>query len=142
MTVQVDRSIEVAASPEAVWQFIADPANRAQAVSVVTDYEIGDAEGRRATWEVELPIPFVDRTVSVHTQDTERDPPNHVQFVGRSKAMRVEGTHTIEATESGSRLENEFVVDGRLPGIERYFVRNLDSELTNIETALRDALQE
>lgn len=141
MSVQVERTIEIAASPQAVWEFISDPSNRARAVSVVDDYEIDDNAGTTATWEVALPIPFVNKTVSVHTQDTDRDPPQYVRFIGRSKAMRVEGEHTIEQIASGSRLINELTVDGRLPGIEQYFLRNLDSELSNIETALRNALE-
>ncbi|QZA89252.1 SRPBCC family protein [Salinarchaeum sp. IM2453] len=142
MTVRVDRTIEVNASPEDVWEFISDPAKRAQAVSVVSDYELKDEDGTAATWYVEIPIPFVNRTVSVHTEDTERNPPHFVRFVGRSKAMRVEGEHTIEKTENGAQLTNEFVVDGRLPGIEQYFVRNLDTELQNLETELRAALKQ
>ena len=50
------------------------------------------------------------------------------------------GEHTIEATETGSRLVNEFVVDGRVPGVERFFKRNLDGEMENLERALRRAV--
>ncbi|MFB6255991.1 MAG: polyketide cyclase, partial [Haloplanus sp.] len=35
------------------------------------------------------------------------------------------------------RLHNEFVVDGRLPGVERFFKKRLDTELDNLESALR-----
>jgi hypothetical protein len=54
--------------------------------------------------------------------------------------MRVVGEHTVEPSEDGCRLVNEFVVDGKLPGVERFFRRELDSELDNLEAALRDAL--
>lgn len=124
--------------PEAVWEFIADPASRARAISVVDHYE---ADGRAGTWHVRLPIPMLNATVAVRTRDVERDPPNYVKFVGRSSAFRVTGEHTIEATDTGSRLVNEFVVEGKLPGVERFFERNLDAELDNLERALRQALE-
>ena len=138
MTVRVRRSFEFAAPVERVWEFIADPAKRAAAISVVDDF---DTDGdRRATWYVSLPIPFVDSTLAVQTVDVERDPPTHVKFVGRGRAFRVTGEHTIEATDEGCRLHNEFVVDGRLPGVERFFKHNLDGELGNLESALRREL--
>lgn len=134
MTVRVERVSEVAAPPERVWEFIADPAQRARAISVVADYTLHD-DG--ATWKIELPIPLVRQTIDVETQDTERDPPRFVKFVGRSRFMRVLGEHEIEATEGGSRVTSRFVVDGRLPGIEGYFRTNLDRELDNLDAALR-----
>lgn len=137
MTVRVRRELEFDASPEEVWEFISDPASRARAISVVERY---DADGRSGTWHVRLPIPLLNATVDVRTRDVERDPPNYVKFEGRSSAFRVTGEHTIEATDGGSRLVNEFVVDGKLPGVERFFQRNLDEELDNLEDALRDAL--
>ena len=141
MTVRVDRSFDVAASPERVWEFIADPANRAQAISVVETYTVEDREGRRVTWQVSLPIPLVRRTVRVDTEDVTRRPPEYVKFVGKSKVMRVTGEHEIVATDDGARLENHFVVDGKLPGVEKFFKRNLDSELENLRRALERDLQ-
>jgi carbon monoxide dehydrogenase subunit G len=135
MTVRVSRTYEFEAPAERVWSFIADPARRADAISVVDSYEL-DGEGG-ATWQVRLPIPVVDSTVSVETREVERDPPHHVAFVGRSRVMRVRGEHTVEETATGARLVNEFVVDGRLPGVERFFRRRLDDELDNLEVALR-----
>lgn len=135
MTVRVERSFEVPVSPERVWEFIADPANRARAISVVSDYRLHDDAGRRATWEVELPIPLIRRTVSVETEDVTRTPPTYVKFVGRSKAMDVTGEHEIVEIDDGTRLVNRFVVDGRLPGVERFFKRNLDAEIENLRRA-------
>ncbi|WP_255169908.1 SRPBCC family protein [Natrononativus amylolyticus] len=136
MTVRVERSFELSAPPERVWSFIAEPENRARAISVVSDFTIDDPEGRHATWHVELPIPFVSKTVPVDTEDVIRRPPEYVKFVGRSKAMTVTGEHEVVETESGSRLENRFVVDGRVPGVEKFFKRNLDGELENLRRAL------
>ncbi|MFA9415243.1 SRPBCC family protein [Natrinema sp. HArc-T2] len=141
MTVRVDRSFDVAASPERVWEFIADPANRARAISVVETYTVEDQEGRRVTWQVSLPIPLIRKTVRVDTEDVTRRPPEYVKFVGKSKVMRVTGEHTIVETDAGSRLENHFVVDGKLPGVEKFFKRNLDSELENLRRALERDLQ-
>lgn len=137
MTVRVERVVDLAVDPEAVWAFIADPEQRARAISVVDDYEV---DGDAATWHVRLPVPVVNRTVSVRTRDVERDPPRYVKFVGRSSAFSVTGEHEIAATETGSRLTNRFVVEGRLPGVERFFSRRLDGELDNLERALREAV--
>ena len=134
MSVRVTRTYEFDAPPEAVWAFIADPGKRAGAISVVESYEV---DGDRATWQVRLPIPFLRTTVTVETADVERNPPHHVRFVGRSRALQVTGEHTVEETDGGSRLVNEFVVEGRLPGVETFFSRNLDRELDNLERAIR-----
>ncbi len=140
MTVRVQRTFEFDVSSEHVWEFIADPEKRARAISVVSEYELTDLDEHRATWHVKLPIPLIDSTVAVETEDVERDPPRYVKFVGRSRAMRVTGEHTIEETESGCRLHNKFVVDGKLPGVERFFKRHLDAELDNLEAEMRDDL--
>jgi len=138
MTVRVRRAFEFEAPAERVWEFIADPGKRAEAISVVRDYEV---DGNAATWQIDLQLPLVDRTATVETEDVERDEPRYVKFVGRSKVMRVTGEHRIEDTETGCRLHNEFVVDGRLPGVERFFKKRLDTELTNLEAALRRDLE-
>ncbi|WP_458205295.1 SRPBCC family protein [Haladaptatus sp. NG-SE-30] len=138
MTVRVERTFDLPVPPEEVWEFIADPKRRASAISVVADYDAGS--GNRATWHIELPIPFVNRTIPVETEDITRKEPEYVKFVGRSSAMRVTGEHEIEPTDEGCRLANRFVVEGRVPGIERYFKKHLDDELTNLEDALRDEI--
>jgi carbon monoxide dehydrogenase subunit G len=141
MTVRVQRTFEFDAPPERVWEFISDPGKRAGAISVVERFEV-DEDGRQATWHISLPIPVVNRTAEVETRDVTVDPPRHVKFVGKSSVMRVTGEHTIEPVgESRSRLVNEFVVDGRLPGVERFFRKNLDRELENLERALRRDLE-
>ncbi|MFP8954720.1 SRPBCC family protein [Natrialbaceae archaeon A-arb3/5] len=141
MTVRIDRSFELQAPVERVWEFIADPENRAEAISVVDRYATTDAEGRQTTWYVELPIPLVRRTITVETEDVTRDPPTSVEFVGKSNVMTVRGEHEIVETEDGARLENHFAVDGKLPGVETFFKRNLDSELENLRRALERDLQ-
>lgn len=141
MTVRVERTFEFDAPKDRVWEFISVPEKRAGAISVVERYEVDPNDPRKATWHVSLPIPFVSSTIAVETEDVVRDPPRYVKFVGRSRAMRVTGEHTIEETGSGSRLHNEFVVDGQLPGVEKFFTRNLDRELDNLEAALREELE-
>ena len=136
MTVRVERTFEVSASPERVWEFLSDPENRARAISVVAGYTAHDEEGRRATWDVELPIPFVRKTATVETEDVERRPPEYVEFVGRSAVMQVTGEHEVVETADGAELRNRFVVDGRVPGVETFFKRNLDGELENLQRAL------
>lgn len=134
MTVRVERVLEVPAAPEAVWAFIADPEHRARAISVVEDVDV--ASDGSATWHVRLPIPVVKRTIAIQTEDRERVPPQYVEFVGRSRAMRVVGEHELVPSDGGTTLTNRFVVDGRLPGVERFFESRLDGELANLETAL------
>ncbi|MCU4925238.1 SRPBCC family protein [Halobacteria archaeon AArc-dxtr1] len=141
MTVRVERSFEVDSPPQRVWEFIADPKNRAQAISVVSDYTVTDEAGRAVTWHVELPIPFVRQTATVRTKDVTRRPPEFVEFTGTSAVMDVTGTHEITATETGSRLENRFIVEGKLPGVETFFKRNLDGELENLRRALERHLR-
>ncbi len=133
MTVRVERVVTVPADRERVWAFIADPANRARAISVVEDFEVDDGS---AVWHVALPIPVVDRTVAVETDERVREPPSRVEFVGRSKLMTVVGEHHLEDVDGETRLTNRFVVDGRLPGVERYFRKHLDGELDNLVNAL------
>lgn len=142
MTVRVKRRFELSAPCEEVWAFISDPEQRARAISVVEDYEITDSEGRSATWYIDVPIPVIRRAARVETEDVEREAPRFVKFIGRSKVMRVTGEHRLEETEGGCRLANEFVVDGKLPGVERFFKKNLDEELKNLERSLRDYLDE
>lgn len=140
MTVRVERSMTVSAPPERVWEFIADPEKRAEPISVVEDWDVEDE--RHATWYLTLPVPVIDRTLRVDTEDVERREPEYVRFVGTSKVMRVQGEHELEETEDGgTHLTNRFVVEGRLPGVERFFKRNLDDELRNLEDALREDLE-
>jgi carbon monoxide dehydrogenase subunit G len=139
MTVRVERTFHLAAPPDEVWAFIADPGKRARPISVVEEFEV-TGEGT-ARWHVALPIPYTDRTIAVETEDTRVEEPTHVEFVGRSRAMNVQGEHTLEATDDGgTRLVNRFVVDGRVPGVERYFKGKLDEELANLERAIREDL--
>ncbi len=137
MTVRVERTFELPVSVEKAWSFIADPTRRAEAISVVDSYDI---EGETATWHVKLPIPMLNRTVPVETRDLERREPTYVKFSGTSSVMHVIGEHELEETDDGCRLTNRFTVEGRLPGVERFFKRNLDDELKNLERALREEL--
>jgi carbon monoxide dehydrogenase subunit G len=129
MTVEVERTFEVDATIEEVWELLADEANRARAIEVVEEFDTG---GEETVWQIALPLPVTDRTISVRTWDIERESPNYVEFVGRSKAMDVVGEHEITATETGCRVRNRFVVDGKLPGVERFFRRRIDGEIDNI----------
>lgn len=132
MTVRVERTFELSVPAEDVWAFIADPGKRASAISVVSDYE---GRGDATVWFVKLPV--LGRTVEVETRDVERRDGEYVKFVGKSKVLRVTGEHRLEPREGGGTvLHNEFVVEGRLPGVERFFKRNLDEELDNLKEEL------
>lgn len=138
MTARVERSFVVDGTVEEVWAYIADPGNRADAISVVERWE---TEGEETVWHLSLPIPLVGGTVAVRTRDVERDPPERVKFTGRSSVMHVTGEHRLEPTENGTRVVNSFAVDGRLPGVEGFFKRNLDGELENLQHALEAHLE-
>ncbi|UWG47685.1 Carbon monoxide dehydrogenase subunit G, CoxG [Halanaeroarchaeum sp. HSR-CO] len=139
MSVRVERSFDVDATPEDIWEFIADPAHRARAISVVDRF---DQHGETTVWHIALPIPFVRTTIRVRTRDVVREPPEYVKFEGRSTAFDVTGEHTISVEGQASRVRNVFVVDGRAPGVERFFERNFESEIRNLERALRRYLAE
>lgn len=141
MTVRAERTLEVDATPEAVWSFIADAEKRAMAISVVTDFELEDPDGRHARWLLQLPIPLIGGSVIVETEDVTRRPPEYVEFVGKSKLFDVVGEHDVTETEDGSMLSNRFVVDGKVPGVERFFKHNLDDEITNLGRALERDLE-
>ncbi len=137
MTTKTTRTTTIQAPIESVWEFIADPAERANAISVVDRFERSSAASDVVTWHVRLPIPFVSSTIAVETRDLERDPPRYVRFRGRSKVFTVEGEHELESAEDGTtRLISRFTVDGKVPGVETFFRRNLDDELDNLERAL------
>jgi carbon monoxide dehydrogenase subunit G len=142
MTVRVSRSFDIPAPPDRVWEFIADPANRARAISVVERYTVGDDDPPTVTWHVALPIPFVRQTMAVETRDVTRDPPTYVKFVGTSNVFSVTGAHELTSTDEGCRLDNQFAVEGSVPGVETFFKRNLDSELENLHHTLREHLDE
>ncbi len=137
MSTTVERTYEVPADREAVWALIADPALRAEAISVVEAYH---REGDELVWELAMPVRGIPGTISVRTRDAEREPPRYVRFVGESSIMRVEGEHELEATEDGCLVHNRFVIDGRFPGVEAFFKRNIDDEIDNLLEHVGDRL--
>ena len=136
MTVRVERTADLPVERERVWDFLTDPRKRAGAISVVDDFELHDEAGTKATWYLDLPVPLLRKALAIETEDVEREEPRYVKFRGRSRAMNVIGEHELEETEDGTRLTNRFTVEGRLPGVESFFERNLDSELENLRRAI------
>jgi carbon monoxide dehydrogenase subunit G len=129
MVVEVERVVEVEADIDDVWEALADPERRARGISIVETYRV---EGEEFVWEVALPLPMVRRTISVRTRDVQREPPTFVRFVGESKAFDVTGEHELEEIDGGTRVRALFSVDGKLPGVETFFERNVDDELQNL----------
>ncbi len=138
MVVRVERVVEVPAPRETVWEFIADPERRANPISVVDRFE-GRDDGTHV-WHVSLPLPLVDRTIAIETEEHTRDPPAYVEFVGTSKVLRVIGEHTLVEADGITTLTNRFTVDGKVPGVERFFKRQMDTEFDNLERALQEYL--
>ena len=137
MVVEVERVVEVDAGIDAVWDVLADPARRARAISVVDSYRV---EGQEFVWQVSLPIPVIDRTIGVRTRDEVREEPTFVRFTGDSKAFGVEGEHELtELADGGTQVRSLFAVDGKLPGVETYFERNIDGELSNLVDSIEAA---
>lgn len=139
MAIRLERVIEVAAPPADVWTFIADHEQRARHISVVEDVTVSE-DSETAVWHIALPIPLIDRTIEVRTENVVLNEPEYVKFVGRSRAMRVVGEHELQATETGTKLTNRFSVEGRIPGIERFFKNNLEAEFDNLEAGLDEFL--
>lgn len=139
MTTTVERVYEIDATPGAVWQYIADDAIRAEAISVVERFE---RDGDEMIWHLGLPIRALPGTVRVRTRDIERREPEFVRFVGTSRFMDVEGIHDLTETEKGCRVENRFVVDGHFPGVERFFKRNIDNEIDRLVDTIAERLRE
>ncbi len=138
MVVRAERVVTIPAPRERVWAFIDDAEKRARPISVVEDFElVSDSE---AVWHVSLPIPLSDRTLRVETTDQNRTPPEYVEFVGDSKAFRVIGEHELTEVGDQTELRLSFSVDGRVPGVERFFKKNIDKELENLEQAILDDL--
>jgi carbon monoxide dehydrogenase subunit G len=137
MTARVEREFTVEAPAEVVWEFIADPGNRARAISVVDSFE---RNGDTTTWHIALPIPMVSKTFRVRTRTVDLQPPEYVRFEGNSSVFDVLGEHRVTAENGTTTIANAFTVDGHVPGVEAFFRRNLDGEITNLETALRDHL--
>jgi carbon monoxide dehydrogenase subunit G len=129
MTVEVERSFDVETPREEVWELLSSDENRARAIEVVDRFE---RDGDETIWHVSLPGPLSSRTMAVRTWDIQRDAPRYVEFVGRAKAMDVTGEHELTERGTGCRVRNRFVVDGKLPGVERFFRRNIDGEIENI----------
>lgn len=139
MVVRAERVVTIPAPRERVWEFIDDPEKRARPISVVEDFEL--LENGKAVWHVSLPIPLSDRTIRIETEDRNRNPPEYVEFVGTSKAFRVIGEHELTEADGVTELRNSFSVDGRVPGVERFFKKNIDAELENLELAIKQSIE-
>lgn len=137
MTVELERTVEIDADQDAVWSFLSDPIERAAAISVVESVEADPDHARRTVWKIALPVPLIDKRVTVETRDVECDPPNFVRFVGRSSVMDLQGEHELSAIDGRTRVVSRFVVDGHVPGVERYFEGHLGGELDNLTAAFR-----
>jgi carbon monoxide dehydrogenase subunit G len=139
MTVRVERTFELSALTEDVWEVIIDHEKRARSISVIEDFEVHDET--HATWHLNAPIPAIDHTIAIDTEDTDRDPPEYVKFIGQSRVLHVVGEHRLTSSDGKTHVTNQFAVEGEVPGIERYFEQNFDDELENLETTVRTELE-
>ena len=139
MTVRVNRTFDVALPREEAWDMLSDPAERAAAISVVDEFEAVD--GDEFLWYISIPVPGIRRRLKVRTRDVERRPPEFVRFEGKSRLMDVMGEHELADHDDGTRIVNRFVVESSVPGVERFFKRNLDAELENIMNRLSSEVE-
>jgi carbon monoxide dehydrogenase subunit G len=144
MTVEVERAFDVDAPIETVWELLSDDETRAQTISVVESYDLrGHGDHQAVIWQLSLPIPLVSSTISVRTRDVERDAPSYVKFIGQSKVMTVTGEHELTETDDGGcHVVNRFIVDGKVPGVEKFFKRNIDGEIDNFQRVIRDHIRD
>ncbi|SDJ29969.1 Carbon monoxide dehydrogenase subunit G [Halovenus aranensis] len=139
MTVEVERSFDVDVPIERVWDLLSEEEIRAETIGVVESYETRPgSQHNEVVWNLSLPIPVISSTVAVKTRDVEREPPHYVKFAGTSKVMTVTGEHELEETETGCHVVNRFMVDGKVPGVERFFKRNIDTQMENFRMAIVD----
>ncbi|MFC7059425.1 SRPBCC family protein [Halovenus salina] len=137
MTVEVERSFDVDVPIEVVWELLSDEEIRAETIGVVESYDTRPGgQHNEVVWNLSLPIPVISSTVAVKTRDVERQAPNYVKFAGTSKVMTVTGEHELSETETGCHVVNRFMVDGKVPGVERFFERNIDTEMDNFRKAI------
>lgn len=139
MTVRVERTFELSAPIEDVWEVITDHEKRAHSISVIEDFEMDNET--HATWHLNAPIPAIDQTIAIDTEDTDRDPPEYVKFIGQSRILHVVGEHRLKSSDGKTHATNRFTVEGEVPGIERYFEQNFADELENLETTVRAELE-
>lgn len=134
MTAEVERAAVVDVDVETVWELLADPEQRAAAISVVASHEIigSNEAGDEIRWNVELPIPMLDETIAVRTRETEKRPPEYVEYVGESAVFSMTGEHELREHEKGAWVWSKFTVDSSIPGVESYFQSTIDDEIDNL----------
>lgn len=134
MTAEVERAAVVDVSVETVWDLLADPEQRAAAIGIVDSHELlgESAAGDAIQWNVEIPIPMLEETIAVRTEETVKEPPHYVEYTGDSSVFSMTGVHELEEHEAGALVRNRFTVEGSLPGVESYFQRAIDEEIDNL----------
>jgi carbon monoxide dehydrogenase subunit G len=143
MTVEVERAFDVDGSIDTVWDLLSDDETRAKTISIVESYDLREgADDTRVVWNLRLPIPLVSSTIEVRTREVERDAPHYVKFVGQSKVMTVTGEHELTEIENGCHVVNRFVVDGKVPGVEKFFERNIDTEIDNFRDTILEHVRD
>lgn len=134
MTTAVEREAIVDIDVETVWDLLADPEQRAAAIGIVEDHEVIDdsGDGDEIRWHVSIPVSMIDETIAVRTHETEKRPPEYVEYVGESSVLSMTGEHELEPTEEGARVRNRFTVESSIPGVESYFERTIEDEIDNL----------
>lgn len=140
MAIEAERTITLDAPREDVWQFVSNPTTRAETLSIVERYSI-DGDGS-ATWEVDLPIPFIQESFPVETEDSEVKEPKYLKYVGDSKAFSITGEHWINESGGGTFLQLRLTLEAKLPGVELFLSQNIEDEIDNLVRALKRSVEE
>lgn len=142
--IEFDQRIDVDASPEEVFELLADPRNHQKFMPSLTDIsEVSDNDvGKRGVYEFEM----VGTSMTGEFADTAYDPPNRraYDFTGD-----IEGTveWTVEAGDGESRVRYRSTIDMPGPDLldaitdpvaKRFMRQEVESTLENLKVLVEE----
>jgi len=107
----VSASIEIAATPEKVWETVMDPARLGDWVTIHRRLRHADDGPPRVGFEMDQRVHLRGVSLDVHWRLVECEPDRHAVWEGRGPARsRARTEYTLKACEDGTRFDyrNEF----------------------------------
>lgn len=139
---RIEETIEIAQSPERVYEFMANVNNLPRCSSAVHEVkgapEAAVSQGDRYTTIAKI----LGRTIETDHQVNEADPPNRLVIAGTTGRTRVQVTINFEPSDSGTRVTQigEGEPGGALrfvgPVFERTMRRQIRSDLDTLKKVL------